>query len=152
MRTDSTNTGPRSLVVAGVVDVLRVESVVNAAPRVHVVVALEDVFARVVEVAIAEQEAKAAKLEILLVVALDGIRDEGDANLVVGAVRQAEEAVAQRVVAAEGDGLVDFGVGEGLVLTLVPSEAADRRVDSGSAPARHSDQSHTSPHRTAREA
>ena len=60
-------------VVAGVLDELGVEGVVEAAPGVEGVVALEDVLARVVEAAVAEQEAEATEGEVGLVVALDGV-------------------------------------------------------------------------------
>jgi len=46
------------LVVAGVVDVLQVERVVEAAPGVDVVVAFEDIFASVVQLTIAQEEAE----------------------------------------------------------------------------------------------
>src|SRR5258708_9803395 len=70
-------------VVAGVGYELGVEGVVEAAPDVEVVVALEDVFAGAVELAVAEEEAVAAVAEVVLVVALDGVADEGEADLVV---------------------------------------------------------------------
>ena len=75
---------------------------------------------RVVQVAVAEQEAEAAELQILLVVFLDGVGDEGHAELVVG-----PRPAAAGVVAAELEGLIDLGVGEGLVLALVPAEAGE---------------------------
>ncbi len=108
------------LVVAGMIDELQVKRVVDSAPGVQVVVALEDVFAGVVQVAVAQQKAQAAIAQIVLVIALDGVRDEGDAELVVGA-----RAGVAGVVAAEGDSLVDLGVGEGLVLAFVPADACE---------------------------
>jgi hypothetical protein len=111
--------GAAVAVVAGVVDVLHIERVEHAAPGVVVVVAFDDVFAAVVEVAVAEQEAEAAEFQILLVVGLDGVGDDGEADLVDGAM-----PAGSGVVGAEFDGLVHFGVGEGLVLALVPAEAA----------------------------
>ena len=74
--------GAAVLVVAGVFDELGVEGVIEAPPGVERVVGFEDVFAGVVEVAISEEEAFAAKREVLLVVVLDGVRDEGDTELV----------------------------------------------------------------------
>ncbi len=76
---------PSSLVVAGMVDVLQVEGVVDPAPRVQVVVALDDVFAGVAELAVSKQESEAAEREVGLVIALDGVGDEGYAELVVRA-------------------------------------------------------------------
>src|SRR5882757_3495026 len=101
------------------VDELQVEGIVEAAPGVVVVVALEDVLAGVVQVAVAEQEALATELQIGLVIFGDGVGDDTQADLVVGA-----RPGAAGVVAAELEGLVDLGVGVGLVLTLVPAEAA----------------------------
>ena len=75
--------GAAVAVVAGVVDELDVEGVVGSAPGVGVVVALEDVFAGVAEVAVAEEEAFAAEGEVGLVVALDGVGDKGEAELIV---------------------------------------------------------------------
>ena len=107
-------------VVAGVVDALHVDGVIQAAPGVPVVVAFEDVFAAVVELAVAQQEPQPAIFQVVLVVALDGVRDHGDAELVLGAMQ-----AAHGVVAAKLHGLVHLGVGEGLVLALVPAEAAE---------------------------
>ena len=47
------------LVIAGVVDELGVERVVDAAPCVEIVVALQNIFAGVVQLPVAEQEAQA---------------------------------------------------------------------------------------------
>ena len=52
--------GAAVCVVAGVGDVLGVEGVEESAPGVEVVVGLEDVFAGVAEIAVAEKEALAA--------------------------------------------------------------------------------------------
>ena len=52
--------GAAVAVVAGVGDVLDVEGVEHASPGVVVVVGFHDIFAAVVEVAVAEQEAEAA--------------------------------------------------------------------------------------------
>ena len=58
----------------------------------------------------------------MLVVALDGVGDADEAELVVGA----GPAVAGEV-GAELEGLVDFGVGVAFVLAFVPAEAAEER-------------------------
>src|ERR1039458_8457662 len=47
------------------------------------VVPLQDVFARVVQVSIPQDESQPAQLQILLVVALDRVSDEGKSDLVV---------------------------------------------------------------------
>jgi hypothetical protein len=49
---------------------------------VVVVVGLEDVFASIVEIAVAQQEAQAAESQIVLVIALNGVGDEGRAEFV----------------------------------------------------------------------
>ncbi len=65
--------GAAVAVVAGVVDVLQAGRDVNAAPDVGCIVGFDDIFAAVVEIAIAEQKAEAAIGEIILVVLLDCI-------------------------------------------------------------------------------
>ncbi len=112
------------LVVAGVVDVLEIERVIDAAPGVQVVVALQNVFAGVVQFAVAEEKAEAAELQVVLMIFFDGVGDEGQAELVVGARPR-----AAGVVAAERDGLVDLGVGVGLVLAFVPADAGEDAAD-----------------------
>ena len=112
--------GAAVAVVAGIVDVLDAGGEINATPDVDGVVGLEDVFAAVVESAVAEQKAEAAVREIVLVILLDGVGDEGDA----GAVLLAMPPCAVRADAF-GESLVDFGVGEGFGLAVVPSEAGE---------------------------
>jgi hypothetical protein len=58
-------------VVAGIVDVLQAGSNVDAAPKVGSVVGLHNIFAAVVESAIAQEEAETAVGEVGLVVLLD---------------------------------------------------------------------------------
>src|ERR1700704_5980499 len=106
-------------IVARVVDELKVERVVDSAPRVQVVVALKYVFARIVKFAVAQQKAEAAKPQVFLMILFDGVRNEGHAKLVVRARPR-----SAGVVPAELEGLVDLGIGERLVLTFVPSNAA----------------------------
>ena len=94
-------------VVAGVVDVLQAGGEVDAAPDVDGVVGLENIFAAVVEMAVAEKESDAAVGEIVLVILLDGIADEGQARTILltvppGAARSH----------ALGKCLLDFSVGE----------------------------------------
>ena len=107
-------------VVAGIVDVLHAGGEINSAPDVHGVVGLEDIFAAVGEVAVAEEKAEASGGEIVLVIFLDGVADEGDAGAVL-------LAMPPRAVRAHafGEGLIDFGVGEGFGLAVVPSEAGE---------------------------
>ena len=58
-------------IVAGIVDVLQAGGEVKAAPDVRGVVGLDNVFAAVVQSAIAEEKAEAAIGEIVLVILLD---------------------------------------------------------------------------------
>jgi hypothetical protein len=85
---------PAIFVVTRVVDELKVERIVDAAPRVQIVVALENVFAGVVQLAVAQQEAEAAKLQIVLVIFFYGVGDEGEAELVEGARPRSAGVVA----------------------------------------------------------
>src|SRR5665213_1883904 len=112
------------LVVARVVNELAVERVIQPTPRMNGVVALEDVLARVVQLAVSQQKAQAAQLQILLMIALNGVGDEGEAEFVVRTVWQAEEAIRKRIVAAELDGLIDLGVCEAFMLAFIPAEAS----------------------------
>ena len=69
-------------VVAGVVDVLRVERSEDAAPDVQRVVGFDNVLAAVVQFAVAEQEAEASEGQIFLVVARNSVGDEREARAV----------------------------------------------------------------------
>ena len=75
--------GAAVAVVAGVDDVLQAGREIDAAPDVDGVVGLQNIFAAVVELAIAEQKAEAAIGEVGLVILLDCVRDEGDAGAVL---------------------------------------------------------------------
>src|SRR6266478_9754316 len=63
-------------VVARIVDVLHAKRRVNPAPHMERVVALNNVFAPVVESPIAQQKARSAKREVLLMIARDAIRNK----------------------------------------------------------------------------
>ena len=52
-------------VVAGILNVLQIESAIHSAPKVGGVVALEDIFAAVGKVSITQKKAQAAELQIL---------------------------------------------------------------------------------------
>ena len=111
---------PAIFVVARMIDELKVERIVDSAPRVQIVVALENVFAGVVQFAIAQQKTETAKLQVSLMIRLDRIRNKSHAELVVGARPR-----SAGVVAAKLNGLVDFRVGEGLVLALIPADTGE---------------------------
>jgi len=87
---------------------------------VQSVVGLQDVLAGVVKVTVAEQEAEASVAEVVLVVALDGVRDEGEAESVV----RAGEGVTGKV-ATDDYGLVILRVCERLMLAFVPADACE---------------------------
>ena len=72
-------------VVTRMRDVLQVERIVDTAPRMQVVIALKDVLAAVVQVAVAEEKAQAAQPQVRLMIFFDGVGDEGNAKFVVGA-------------------------------------------------------------------
>ncbi len=63
---------------------LNIESIEHAAPGVAVVVAFDDIFAAVVEIAVAEQEAETAELQIFLVVALMALETTAKPTLSTG--------------------------------------------------------------------
>jgi hypothetical protein len=109
---------PAIFVISRVVDELKVERIVDSAPRMQVVVALEDVFAGVVQLAVAQQKAQTAKLQVRLMIRLDSIRNKSHAEPVERARPR-----SSGIVAAELDSLVDFRVSKGFVLALVPANA-----------------------------
>src|ERR1700693_1370605 len=74
-RNEGTRTGPRSRLEAG--------GEVNAAPDVDRVVGFQNIFAAVVESSIAEEEAEAAIGEVVLVILLDGVRDQGESGAIL---------------------------------------------------------------------
>ena len=78
--------GTTVTVIAGVIDVLHIDRVEHAAPGMPVVIAFDNILPPVVEISIAQQESQSAQLQILLMIALDGIGDEGDCDLIHGPV------------------------------------------------------------------
>ncbi len=72
------------------------------------VVGLQNVFAAVVQVAVAEEETESSGGQIVLVIFFDGVADEGDAGAVLLAVPPC--AIGSNAL---DESLVDFGVGEG---------------------------------------
>ncbi len=109
-------------VVAGIDDVLEAGREVDPAPRVHGVIGFQDIFAAVVEAAVAEKKSEAACREIILVILLDGIADEGEA----GAILFAMPPSAVRAHSF-GESLIHFRVGEGFGLCRCPSRSGRRR-------------------------
>ena len=82
------------------------------------VVGLDDVFPAIVQMAIAEQKAETSGGEIVLVILLDGVRDQGDAGAILRAMPPGP-AGAQ----AHDECLVDLRVRERFGLAVVPSGA-----------------------------
>ncbi len=113
--------GPAVAIVAGIVDMLNIDARENSAPYMGVVVALDDIFAAVIQGAVAQQKSQTSQREIVLVVGGDAIRNKNRANFVL--LRDASAVSCQ--VGADLDGLVDFGVGVGLMLSFVPSPAQE---------------------------
>ena len=107
-------------VVTRIDDVLHTGRQVNTAPSVDGVVGLKDVFAAVIQLAVAEQESQTARREIVLVIFLDAVGHERDAGTILLAMPPS--AVGSHALR---EGLVHLRVGEGLGLAVVPSEAAE---------------------------
>jgi hypothetical protein len=80
-RTVATYTGPRSRVVAGMSNLGPANHAIESVPKMGVVVPLHNVFAPVGQVAVAQQKAQPAVVQIVLVVALDGVRNKRHAHL-----------------------------------------------------------------------
>ena len=93
---------------------------IESAPKMGVVIPLQDILASVVQIPIAQQKPQPAVVQIILVVALDGVRNKGHAYLSLGLFQSMSV-----VVAAEQNGLPDLGIGEGLVLVFIPAEARE---------------------------
>src|ERR1035438_170857 len=99
--------GTAVAVVSRVNNVLDIDCVEQPAPRMPRVVALDDIFAAIVEFAVAEQKAEAPIFQIILMVALDGVGDNGEAYFVQRAM-----PAGSGVVSARKDGLLHFCVRE----------------------------------------
>ena len=85
-----------------------------------VVVALHDILAPVIELSIAQQKAQSTQPQVLLVIALDCVRNKGEPKLVVGTRPR-----AAGVVSAKFNSLVDLGVSKGFVLAFVSAETSE---------------------------
>ncbi len=108
---------PAVLVVSRVVNVLSVQRVIHPAPRVDSVVTLQNVLARIVQLPIAQDEAQPTQLQILLVVALDGVGHKSQPNLVVS-----PPPTPAGKVAAKLERLIALGIRKRLMLTLIPAK------------------------------
>src|ERR1035437_8894850 len=112
--------GAAIAVVTGIDDMLHTGCEVYTAPHVRRVVGLKNIFAAIIQLAIAQQESQAARREIVLVIFLDGVGHERDAGAILLAMPPC--ALGSHALRK---GLVYLRVGERLGLTVVPSEAAE---------------------------
>jgi hypothetical protein len=113
--------GAAIAVVTGIVDVLQAGSDMDAAPGADGVVSLQNSFAAVVQVAIAEEKAQTAVGEVYLMVFLDGVRDESEPGSILLAVPPCAACAN-----AGRDGLINLGIGEGFSFAVVPTNAGKR--------------------------
>src|ERR1700683_190319 len=111
---------PAIAIVARVVDALEAHGRKHSAPSMEGVIGLDDIFAAVIQAAIAEQKSQATECQVFLVVAGDAVRDHGY-------TRAIEIATPARATCAQPKFkcLVIFRVGIGFVLTFVPTPAAE---------------------------
>src|SRR5215472_14461117 len=94
-------------VVSRIVDVLQAGRKVDSSPHVHRVKRLENIFASVGEMSVAEQESKPSRSEIVLMIFLDGVGHKRHAGAVLLAVPP-RAARNQPLV----EGLIDFRIRE----------------------------------------
>src|SRR5580704_12547944 len=99
---------------------LHIDGIEQPLPRMPRVVALYDVLAPIVQIAVAQQKSQPAQAKVILVIALDRVRYHRNRHLVLRPV-----PAISRVVGAGLHRLIDFGIGEGLVLPLIPSETPE---------------------------
>jgi hypothetical protein len=104
-------------VVSGIIDALNVRPYIQAFPDVGGVVAFEDGFATIGQAAVAKQKTQTAEREVLLVIALDSVRDKCHSGAIVFAI----PAIAVETE-AELDRLINFRIGVRLGLAIVPAE------------------------------
>src|SRR5713226_9142495 len=102
------------------VDILKPKGGISAAPGMQGVIGFDDIFAGIVELAVAEKEANAPEDLLLVLVARDSIGDERQA----GAIDFAVPSFAAGAQAEQG-GCVDFGIGEGFVAAFIPAPAGE---------------------------
>jgi len=108
-------------VVAGIVDVLHSGRHVDSAPNVRRVVGLDGVLPPVIQLAITQEETKPAVRQIDLVIFLDPVRYKGYPGSVLLAMPP--RAIHRHALR---DRQIDFGVGKGLGLSVVPSPTGKR--------------------------
>src|SRR5580658_5278 len=74
MRPNGADPGRTAIaVIAGVVDMLHIQRIKQPAPGMPVVIALDDILAPIIQVAVAQQKPQSAELQVLLMVAFNGV-------------------------------------------------------------------------------
>src|SRR5579871_771478 len=107
-------------VVSGIIDVLHTGRHINSAPDVCRVVGLHDGLAAIVQAAIAEQKTQSAGRQIILVIFFDGIGHKSHASAILLAMPPCTIRAH-----TTGHSLIYLGVGEGLGLTIIPTDAGE---------------------------
>src|SRR5882757_5736528 len=114
------NHRPAVPVISGVIDVLHAKRREYSPPKMERVISLDNIFAAVIEAAIAEQKAMTTEREVSLMIARDGIRNKTYAGAI-------EFSIPSLSVSAGADlhRLVYFRIGKRLMLAFVPSPPAE---------------------------
>ena len=99
---------------------LNVDGAIDTAPEMSIIVPFEDVFPPIAEISVAQQKPQTAKFQIFLMVAGDRIGHEGEPDFVVPAM-----PASGRVIRADRNTLIDFGIRKRFVAALVPTEPAE---------------------------
>jgi hypothetical protein len=108
-------------VVAGIIDVLQVERAIHASPAVDRVKHLENVFAAIVQMAIAQQKTLSTRRQVKAMVPRKCVRRE----LSTSAIQSATPFFPVRSY-PERHSLVDLGVSERFLSSFVPAKASKR--------------------------
>src|SRR5580658_5939692 len=93
---------------------------IDAAPGMERVIGFDDIFAAIVQAAVAQQKSFAAQREIFLVFARDSVGNEDDASAVPLALPKRAFQGGTKLIR-----LIHFRVGVGFVLPFVPSPASE---------------------------
>src|SRR5712691_9909101 len=111
---------PAVPVVSRIIDVLQAKRREYSSPKMERVISLDNIFAAVIETAIAKQKAMAAEREVLVMIARDAIRNKNQ----TGAI---EFSIPPLSVAAGADlrRLIHFRIGKRLMPAFVPSPPAE---------------------------
>src|ERR1700722_19089472 len=105
-------------IVAGIGDKGELRRHVKAADYVQVVISLADLFAAVIQVAIPENESQASQGQVLPVLVADAAGFKGASDLV-----QFSAPGVAREFKAKRQGAIHLGIGERLMMALIPTGA-----------------------------